>query len=371
MPRSERPPGLDLTTFDSSAWSYANADTLFPSVELTPGLLTPESAGEKRDDALDQLPELQRELAAGRVAALTILHRGQLAYRWGAGQAPRLLMSVSKVVASLVLGRLIDAGRIDPTAEMRDILPELSSSWAGCQVQHVCDMASGVQCPEVTDPAAYTDPRHPFYIFEASLGWRPASTPISPYGLVCQFDRAGIPGSRYEYTSVNTFLLAWIIERSTGLGYAAALQTYLWDDLAFTSSARICVSDSGVPVAHGGLKMSTDDVARLGGALTPSAGTLGHRWRVSARYLTQAKAPRPSMDTSGTPGLPPGAHPACQWNVVRPDGSLFKSGFGGQGLYVDPERDVVIAYTGAPDSSGQVNGLRQIYTDIARTVSKG
>jgi len=103
MLRSERPLGLDLTNFDSLAWSYANADALFPSAELTAGLLTPESAGEKRADALNQLPELQRELATGRVAALTVLHRGQLAYRWGDRQAPRLLMSVSKVVALLVL----------------------------------------------------------------------------------------------------------------------------------------------------------------------------------------------------------------------------------------------------------------------------
>lgn len=366
---SARPAGLDLANFDLFAWSYASADELFPSVELTPGMRPPDNGGEELTDAVGQLPALQRELATGRVAALTILHRGELVYRWGDGHAPRLLMSVSKVVASLVLGRLIDDGRVDPGAEMRQIVPELSSQWAGCQVQHVWDMASGVQCPEVTNPAAYTDPGHPFYRFEASLGWRPTTDPISPYELVCQFDRTGIPGSRYDYTPVNTFLLAWLIERATGLGYAAAVQRYLWNDLALTSQARLCVSATGAPVAHGGIVMSTDDVARLGAVLTPSAGTVGHRWRVSSQYLELLHDPRPSMDTSATPGLTAGAHPACQWNVVRPDGSLFKSGFGGQGLYVDPERDVVIAYTGAPDVSGRVNGLSQIYTDLAEELT--
>lgn len=371
MSGSARPAGLNLGNLDSFAWSYANADKLFPSVELTPGLRPPDNGREELTDAVGQLPALQRELATGRVSALTILHRGRLVYRWGDGHAPRLLMSVSKVVASLVLGRLIDAGRVDPGTEMTEIVPELSSQWAGCRVQHVWDMASGVECPEVTDPAAYTDPCHPFYRFEASLGWRPTTDPITPYELVCKFGRAGIPGSRYDYTSVNTFLLAWIIERVSGLGYAAAVQTYLWNDLALTAPARLCVSATGAPVAHGGIVMNTDDVALLAVVLTPSAQTVGHRWQVSSQYLELLHDPRPSMDTSATPRLTAGAHPACQWNVVRPDRSLFKSGFGGQGLYVDPESEVVIAYTGAPDPSGRANGLSQICTDLAQQASNG
>ncbi|MGH9321784.1 MAG: hypothetical protein ACRD21_27175 [Vicinamibacteria bacterium] len=39
-------------------------------------------------------------------------------------------------------------------------------------------------------------------------------------------------------------------------------------------------------------------------------------------------------------------HATYQWDRVYRDGSFFKGGFGGQGLYVSPERDVVIAYFG-------------------------
>jgi hypothetical protein len=37
------------------------------------------------------------------------------------------------------------------------------------------------------------------------------------------------------------------------------------------------------------------------------------------------------------------------------DGDLFKGGFGGQGLYVSPARDLVIAFTGTPRDDGSVN----------------
>ena len=39
------------------------------------------------------------------------------------------------------------------------------------------------------------------------------------------------------------------------------------------------------------------------------------------------------------------------------DGDLFKSGFGGQGLYVSPTRDLVIAFAGTPRLDGSVNQL--------------
>jgi hypothetical protein len=63
---------------------------------------------------------------------------------------------------------------------------------------------------------------------------------------------------------------------------------------------------------------------------------------------------------------PGGAHPAGQWNLVYPDGDMFKSGFGGQGLYVSAARDVVIAFLGVPDDHGRTNELGQLCREIAR-----
>jgi hypothetical protein len=40
------------------------------------------------------------------------------------------------------------------------------------------------------------------------------------------------------------------------------------------------------------------------------------------------------------------------------DGDLFKGGFGGQGLYVSPGRDLVIAFAGVPRADGSASLLR-------------
>ena len=42
----------------------------------------------------------------------------------------------------------------------------------------------------------------------------------------------------------------------------------------------------------------------------------------------------------------------------EPDGDLFKGGSGGQGLYVSPGRDLVIAFAGTPREDGSPNLLR-------------
>ncbi len=50
------------------------------------------------------------------------------------------------------------------------------------------------------------------------------------------------------------------------------------------------------------------------------------------------------------------------------DGDLFKGGFGGQGLYVSPARDLVIAFAGTPQADGSTNLLRWYSRRLARSL---
>jgi CubicO group peptidase (beta-lactamase class C family) len=45
----------------------------------------------------------------------------------------------------------------------------------------------------------------------------------------------------------------------------------------------------------------------------------------------------------------PPRHNTYQWDFVMPDGDFFKGGHNGQGLYISPERDVVVAFFGSGD----------------------
>ena len=48
-------------------------------------------------------------------------------------------------------------------------------------------------------------------------------------------------------------------------------------------------------------------------------------------------------------------------------GDFFKSGFGGQGRYISPSRDLVIAFCGAIDENGKGHALTRVARQRAKS----
>ena len=48
-----------------------------------------------------------------------------------------------------------------------------------------------------------------------------------------------------------------------------------------------------------------------------------------------------------------------------PDGDFYKGGFGGQGLYISPTRDLVIAYFGTLVESRRANAMMSIAQQLS------
>jgi CubicO group peptidase (beta-lactamase class C family) len=354
------PAGLTLANWDlggePSAFAYLNAGELFAHVEIAGGdeprelPAVPSAVGRIY---VEPDVELDQYVATAPVSGVVIVHRGRLVYERYPRMRPdqrHFLMSVTKTFTSVLIGCLEDRGDLDVGWPVDAVLPELpSSGWSGVPILDVLDMASGIDCPEVEDPAAYTDPGHPFYRFEATLGLRPGSHG-STYDFVASLRSRRPHGEAYEYTSVNTFVLSWLVERVTGLSFAAALHREIWSRIGAEAPAQLAVSGIGAPASHGGLSVRLRDLARFGMLFTPSTPERV----VGARQLKRIRAGR---------FLPA----SRQWNRVYDDGDLFKSGFGGQGLYVSPGRDLVIAFAGTPRADGSVNQLRSYVRPLALT----
>jgi CubicO group peptidase (beta-lactamase class C family) len=360
------PAGLTLANWDlggePSAFAYLNAGELFAHVEIAADgaalLELPVAPSAVGRVCVEPGVELDQTVATAPVSGVVIVHRGRLVYERYPRMRPEqrhFLMSVTKTFTSVLVGRLEDRGDLDVGWPVDAVLPELASSgWAGVPIIDVLDMASGIDCPEVEDPGAYTDPGHPFYRFEATLGLRPGPAG-STYDFVASLRSRRPPGEVYEYTSVNTFVLSWLVERVTGLSFADALQREIWSRIGAEAPAQLAVSGVGAPVSHGGLSVRLRDLARFGMLFTPSTPALAAPV-VGAGQLERIRAGR-FLPASG------------QWNHVYPDGDLFKSGFGGQGLYVSPGRDLVIAFAGIPRADGSVNQLRSYVRPLALTVN--
>jgi CubicO group peptidase (beta-lactamase class C family) len=269
-------------------------------------------------------------------------------------------MSVAKVFASTALAILADRGQLDPSQPVDVYLPEVvGSGWEGVAVQDVLDMASGIDCLEMTE-GAYSDPSHPYYEYEASLGWQVPTdqTRSSTYEYLTTLGRHTEPGTVMEYTSPNTFIIAWLVERITGQPFNEALSELLWRKIGAESDAFISISAAGAPAAHGGMSSTLRDLARFGLLFTPSAGVVVDEPIISARYLGAIQhGGRPDIYAAAAEkyarifGGDRPRHNAWQWDLVMDDGDFYKGGFGGQGLYISPSRDLVIAFFGCPPES--------------------
>jgi CubicO group peptidase (beta-lactamase class C family) len=310
---------------------------------------------------------LEEYVSSEPVSGIVVVLGGQIVFERYPRMHPRdrhLLMSVSKVFTSAIVGILERRGVLDLAQPVDSVIGELAGSgWAGVTGRDVLNMASGIDGLETG--GAYTDPGHPHYRFEASLGWRPAAGESDTHTLVASLPSHRQPGQVYEYASVNTFVLSWLVERVTGLSFAEVLGREIWSRGGFEAPAQLCTSVAGAPASHGGISITLRDLARFGMLFTPSGSLIADSAIIDGEHLRRIQtAPvlrRPPGDlpdevTAAYGGrLPPASR---QWNFVMGDGDLFKSGFGGQGLYVSPVRDLVIAFAGTPRQDGSVNQLR-------------
>lgn len=315
------------------------------------------------------------------VDGVVVLRGGTIAYEAYPRMRPfdkHLLMSVSKPFASTLIAMLEDRGLIGAASPVETYLPELAGSgWEGVSVLDVLDMASGIDCREWDDDA-YTNPEHPYYGFEASLGWNVPNerTFDDTYAYMATLRRRIEPGTVFEYTSANTFLLAWLVERITGLPFTEAVRGEIWSRIGAESDALIATSRAAAaPSIHGGISATLRDVARFGLLFTPSWQVVSQAPVISDAYLVKIQQPRRATslwsDDENRARIErswsddPPSHNAYHWDLVWPDGDFYKGGYGGQGLYISPSRDLVVAFFGAANEDLAGNELPAISRRLA------
>ncbi|MEO5967381.1 MAG: serine hydrolase domain-containing protein, partial [Ferruginibacter sp.] len=197
----------------------------------------------------------------------------------------------------------------------------------------------------------FTNPKHKNYQLESALGILPKAdnTPESVYKFIEGLQREKAPGIKAEYSNINTFVLGWLIEKVTGKKYVDLVTEMIWKPMGASSDAYMCLSDKGVPWPHGGMSVTLRDLARFGMLYTKSEIVAQKESIISFAQLKEI-FDAPAID------FPIPFKWGYQWDMAS-DGIIMKGGFGGQALYVHPEKDLVIAYFNFTDKDWQVNNI--------------
>lgn len=291
------------------------------------------------------------------INALIVVHKGEVVYEKYFSMLPHelhTLQSCTKVITSTLIAQLINEQKINSQLPVETYLPALiNTAWAGTSVKDVLDMRSGMEGSEMSNNmTGFTDPQHPYYVFEEALGILPKADTVasSVHQHVASMKRRMAAGQEPEYHSMNTFILGWIAESVTGKSYAALVSERIWKPMGASSNAYVCISDKGVPWTHGGISATLRDFARFGMLYTKSEMRANKEKNISFAQL---------REIFETPVLDLGFmkfQGGYQWDWAR-DGMLMKGGFGGQALLVDHERDLVIAYFNHIDKDWQADTM--------------
>ncbi len=275
-----------------------------------------------------------------------VLHRGRIAAeRYGAGMTPtttHLLQSVSKSIAGTVAGVLVGRGQLDPDAPVSRYVEELAgTSFDGATVRHVLDMRTGTAYDET-----YDDPASDVFLTEVLAGWRPpaGALPVaSVYEQITRLGNARPHGTVFDYRSILTELLGWVLERAAGIRYPELVSETLWSRIGAEQDADITIRH-GVTLPDGGICATLRDMARFGLAHLRE-GRVGdvqvvpREWVLDTRRgdedCRRAYAQAEGLDVH------PGEMYRSQWWVLEAGSVYAALGIHGQSVYINVPADIV------------------------------
>jgi CubicO group peptidase (beta-lactamase class C family) len=329
---AEQPTDASWWTVDGEAmaWNNRNLNRLFPAVNVYRG--GPVSDLERR--LLPEIADFEVDTPSGTMRfadflrsdlstcmGMVVLHKGQIVFEDYPRMEPYerpIYWSVTKVLVSAVLSILEDRGRVDIDIPIETYLPELAgSSYEGIIVRNILDMATGVDCSE-----EYYDRSSCYYGLMETTGeahWDETSQD-NPYTYIASLDVASFAeqGTSFEY-----------------------------------GDAAILAPRFGVPMFAGGFLGRLRDLARFGLLYTPSYGIVSDRKIISDVHIELLKnGGRPELLANARFGVSEAVkegmvkHNVYQWDRVFANNDLYKGGWAGQGLLVNPDRDLVAVYVG-------------------------
>ena len=180
-----------------------------------------------------------------------VMRDGRLVFDWfgGFGNAnrPHIAFSVSKSLAGLLVGILVEAGILDPEQQLTHYLPEIAgSAYEGASLRHLLDMT--VASAFVED---YLDTSGVFMAYRRASAWNPVEEGHTTEGLrafLAELPASdGNHGRRYHYCSTHTDLLGWVIERAAGGTVADLLSSHLFRPAGTRTEAYITLETYGHP----------------------------------------------------------------------------------------------------------------------------
>ncbi len=326
------------TNADLLFWSQAQRDAGFRALDRLPilakshvvaagGTPSPLPAGPPLPSSLD----IDAYMAGQRSAALLVVQDGKLRLeRYGLGfdgNGRWTTFSVAKSITSTLVGAALRDGHIRSMDDkVSDYIPQMKgSAYDDVSIRQLLTMTSGVRWNE-----DYGDPNSDVARFNKH---KPEDGVDALVSYMRRLPRDVPAGTRWHYSTGETNLVGVLLIEATKKPLATYLSEKIWVPAGMEQKATWILSKSGKEISGCCIQAAPRDLARfglfiLGGARVAGTSIVPDGW------LAEATTERTGI---GRPGRGYG----YQWWTYA-DGSFAARGIFGQGLFIDPKRQLVI-----------------------------
>lgn len=235
--------------------------------------------------------------------------------------------SVTKSVLSVLVGIALDEGyfnSLDETIDNYLTAPEfsLTETQKSITVRHLLTMSSGFQWDEWTS-SSYND----WILSGDHTGYL--------LGLPNQY----MPGEQFTYNSAAVHLLGVVVEKAVGMKLYQFADQYLFNKIGIEGEKWEGLSGN---YANGGsgIDLKPRDLARIG-QLILQEGVSGNQTIVSEEWISEATTSKYSW-AFNYGALKNYSYGYLWWTL--PD-AILAWGYGGQFIYIVPEKELVIVTT--------------------------
>jgi len=284
--------------------------------------------------------------------ALIVLKDGRIVseiYRNNSNAQTRFMAwSMTKSITSILVGIALKEGRIKSIDErITAYLPELKGGgYDGVTIKQILQMRSGVDYEERYD---FENPGIAAKNHDAALVRN-----VARFADVARtIKRVHAPGSTFQYKTIDTAVLGWLIERVSGGSTVAAYTAQrLWEPLGAEADGFYIMDGApgtGREFSGAGFNATARDFARIG-LMMLNGGKANGRQIVPAEWVSESTLP-----TNGEEGERGGY--AYQWWTAPGSDAYRAIGLQGQSIFVDPAtRTVVVKLSYYPPAEERASG---------------
>lgn len=282
------------------------------------------------------------------VNGLIIIHKGKIVFEGYPRMFPTDLhinMIITQVFVSTSIAILEDRGLIDTSKPIDDYFDGLKNSgWEGVPVIDILSMSSGID-------------RVPLENFETSL---------DPIKGLATAKSTKPSGTEYQFSNADAMVLTLLVEKISGLTFRDFVELNIWKPIGSEYTALLGFNTNGTSISYAdGMSTTLRDLARFGFAFTPS-GRKSDNPIISDAHLSKIRTANENLKRKSRFSEEI-ISSSYQWTEVYDDGDFYKGAHGGQGLYISPSKDLVIAYFGTSNIDRETNQLNVISRQLSKS----